>query len=254
MSKIHLKIENSIAVITLDSDRENSIDEIFIQEFQEAFQNIKQSDAKVVLIESAKTDFFCNGLNPDIFLYGSKESIRNIMKSLAILGWEHFFFPLPTISLISGYAAGGGAFLATFSDFRFMNKTKSRIGFTEIYLSMTIPSIALELLAIKIGYQNVVQTTIQGKLFKAEDCLKYQLVDEVFETYEETKKNAYKFAEQLSKFSLHSLVSIKKGYQRWISKEHLEIQLEKDLKEIEDILASEKTQEAFATLKEKRKK
>ncbi len=250
---VYYRLENKIATIVMDSDEQNTIDGKFISNFRNVLNEILKTDAKVVVIESSREDFFCNGFHPNVFLGASGNEIKNNMKDLLILGYEHFFYPLPTISVITGYAAGGGAFIATYNDFRFMSKKKSRIGFTEVNLAMTIPSIALEILSIKIGYQNLVQSVLIGKLFKAEECLKFNLVDEIFETHEETKHAAYKLAKQISSLPIQSLKSLKKGCQRWIPRDHFERQMELDLKEIEELMLQPDCIEAFTALKEKRR-
>ena len=251
--KVYYKIEDKVATIIMDSDKENTIDGEFIEDFRIALKEILNTDAKVVVIESAKEDFFCNGFHPNVFLGASGEQIKKNMKDLIILGAEHFFYPLPTISVVTGYAAGGGAFIASYNDFRFMSKKKSRIGFTEVNLAMTVPSTALEILAIKIGYQNLIQVVMLGKMLKAEECLKFNLVDEIFETHEETRNAAYKLAKQIASLPIQSLKSLKKGSQRWINREHFEVQIEKDLKEVEELMLHPDCMEAFSALKEKRR-
>lgn len=251
--KVYFKVENQIATITMDSDEKNSIDGEFISDFRSCLQEIPKTNAKVVIIESAREDFFCNGFNPNVFLGCSGEEIKRIMKDFMILGYEHFLFPLPTISVITGYAAGGGAFIATYNDFRYMSKKKTRIGFTEVHLAMTIPSLALEFLNIKIGFQNVIQTILTGKLLKAEECLKYHLVDEIFETHEETRNAAYKLAKQISTLPLQSLKSLKQGSLRWFKLDHFQEQMEKDLKEAEELMLHPDCINALQNLKEKTK-
>ncbi len=253
MNKVRFKVEDKIAIITMDSDEQNTIDGEFISDFRMCLQEIPKTDAKVVIIESAREDYFCNGFNPNIFLGASGEEIKKKMRDLMILGYEHFLFPLPTISAITGYAAGGGAFIATYNDFRFMSKKKTRIGFTEVNLAMTIPSIALEILNAKIGYQNMIQTVLLGRLFKAEECLKYNLVDEIFETHEETKNAAYKLAKQISALPIQSLKSLKKGAIRWFKIDHFLEQIEKDLQEVEQLMLHPDCMEALSALKEKRR-
>ncbi len=251
--KVYYKLENKVATIIMDSDKENTIDGEFIEDFRLALKEILNTNAKVVVIESAKEEFFCNGFHPNVFLGASGDQIKKNMKDLLILGAEHFFYPIPTISVVTGYAAGGGAFIASYNDFRFMSKKKSRIGFTEVNLAMTVPSTALEILAIKIGYQNLIQVVMLGKMLKAEECLKFNLVDEIFETHEETRNAAYKLAKQIANLPIQSLKSLKKGSQRWINREHFEVQMEKDLKEVEELMLHPDCMEAFSALKEKRR-
>lgn len=252
--KVRYEVHNKIAKIVMDSDEQNTIDENFIKDFRGALKEILNTDAKVVVIESAKEEFFCNGFHPNVFLEATGEQIKNAMRNLLLLGNEQFFYPLPTISVISGYAAGGGAFIAIYNDFRFMSKKKSRIGFTEVHLAMTIPSIALEIMSYKVGLQNSLKATILGRMFKAEECLQYNLVDEIFEDLEETKKAAYKLAKQISELPIQSLKSIKQGTLRWIPKEHFSEQIEKDLKEVEELMLMPECKEAFLALKNKKRK
>ncbi|MFN3605254.1 MAG: enoyl-CoA hydratase/isomerase family protein [Leptonema sp. (in: bacteria)] len=252
--KIQYSFSKGIATLVIDSDTQNTIDLQFIEEFRFALKEILKTEAKVLIVESAKEDFFCNGFNPDVFLEATEEQIKNAMRQLLLLGNEQFFYPLPTISVISGYAAGGGAFIAIYNDFRFMSKNKSRIGFTEVHLSMTIPSLALEILSYKIGLQNTLKAVITGRMFKAEECLKYNLVDEVFENFEDTKKAAYRLAKQISELPLSSLKSLKQGTLRWIPREHFATQIEKDLEEIGELMSKPECKKAFSLLKQKKRK
>ncbi len=252
--KVYYSLSNKIASVIIDSDEQNTIDLQFIEDFRSSIREILTTEAKVVIFESAKEEFFCNGFHPDIFLEASGEEIKNAMYQLLLLGKEQFFYPLPTISIISGYAAGGGAFMAVYNDFRFMSKKKSRIGFTEVHLAMTVPSIALEMLSYKIGLHNTLKTVITGKMFKAEECLQLNLIDEAFESYEETKKSAYRLANQISQLPIQSLQSLKKGALRWIPKDHFEEQIQKDLHEVEELMLKPECKLAFQQLKDKKRK
>lgn len=254
LKKVRYSLTNGIASVILDSDEQNSIDLQFIEDFRSTLQEILKTDAKVVVFESAKEDYFCNGFHPNVFLEATGEEIKNAMLQLLLLGKEQFFYPLPTISIISGYAAGGGAFIAVYNDFRFMSKKKSRIGFTEVHLAMTVPSIALEMLSYKIGLHNTLKTVITGRMFKAEECIQLNLVDEIFETLEETKKVTYRLAKQISELPVQSLQSLKQGALRWIPKDHFDQQVQKDLQEVEELMLKPECKFAFQQLKERKRK
>ena len=246
---VRVEYDARVANLIMDGDSKNTIDDAFLQSFQNSLDEIEKSDARVVLIRSTKDGFFSNGFNPDVFLGAPKDKIRASFKGLLVMGSNQFFFPLPTISLVTGYAAGGGAFIAAYSDYRFMSMKKARIGFTEVNLAMTVPASGLEILSRKIGYQNVIQTVLTGALYKAEECLRYNIVDEIYEDDETTIKKAEALAKKLSGLPLASLKSLKKNAQHWIPKDHFDALMEKDLDEVEKLMVLPECQNAFAALK-----
>jgi enoyl-CoA hydratase/carnithine racemase len=250
---VRLQYDGRIANLIMDGDERNTIDDRFLDRFRSALQEVEKSEARVMIIRSAKEGYFSNGFNPDVFLGAPPEKIRASFKALLVMGAEQFFFPLPTISIVTGYAAGGGAFIAAYSDFRFMSMKKARIGFTEVNLAMTVPSSALEILSRKIGYQNVIQTVLTGNLFKAEDCLRYNLVDEIYEDDETTVKKAESLAKKIAGLPVSSLRSLKKNASTWIPRDHLEALMEKDLDEVEKLMVLPDCQNAFAALKSGRR-
>lgn len=250
---IQLSYEGPIAHLTMAGDEQNSIDDAFLDGFREALRQVGESASRVLLIRSAREGFFSNGFHPDVFLGAPKERIRASFHSLLRLGAEQFLFPIPTISLITGHAAGGGAFIAVYSDFRLMSMKKARMGFTEANLAMTVPSVALEILSRKIGYQNVLQSVLQGSMFKAADCLRLGLVDEIFDNDVITIKKAESLARRIAALPAVSTRSLKKNARAWIPADHLERQMEADLDEIEELMLRPECQEAFAALKSGRR-
>lgn len=246
---IRLQYDGRIANLIMDGDDKNTIDDRFLESFRNAMAEVEASDARVMVIRSAKPGYFSNGFNPDVFLGAPPEKIRKSFKALLVLGADQFFFPLPTISIITGYAAGGGAFIATYGDFRFMSVKKARIGFTEVNLAMTVPASALEILSRKIGYQNVVQTVLTGNLYKADECLRYNMVDEVCEDDETTVKKAEALARKIAALPRASLLSLKKNAAHWIPRDHLDKLMEEDLDEVEELMVQPDCQNAFAALK-----
>jgi enoyl-CoA hydratase/carnithine racemase len=130
-----------------------------------------------------------------------------------------------------------------------MSMKKARIGFTEVNLAMTVPSSGLEILSRKIGYQNVLQTVLTGNLFKAEECLRYNIVDEICEDDETTVKKAEAMAKKIAGLPRTSLLSLKKNAAHWIPRDHFDRLIEEDLDEVEKLMVLPDCQNAFAALK-----
>lgn len=246
---ISLEIQDRIARMTLQSDEKNTITHPFLDQFKEHMQTVLKSEARCVLLDSHSNKFFSNGFHPDVFLDQPAEAKTGIMEKLVRLGVEQFTFDLPMISCITGYAAGGGAFIAAFCDFRIMSRQKSRLGFTEVELAMTIPSTALEILNHRIGLQNSLQTILTGKMMGAEECFRYGLVDEVADTDEEARKKADALAARLASLPRESLISLKRGALRSISTEHMQDQIVEDMKEVARLMMTPACEAAFAALK-----
>ena len=79
---VRVEYDGRVANLIMDGDSKNTIDDAFLQSFQNSLDEIEKSDARVVLIRSAKDGFFSNGFNPDVFLGAPKDKIRASFKGL----------------------------------------------------------------------------------------------------------------------------------------------------------------------------
>ena len=253
MELIALDIVDRVATLTLQSDDKNTITHPFLDQLKSHMDSALHSDARCLLIQSSNPKFFSNGFHPDVFLDQPAEEKSGIMRKLVKLGMEQFLFPLPTVCAVSGYAAGGGAFIAAYCDFRFMSAQKARIGFTEVQLAMTIPSAALELLNHRLGLQNTLKCILPGDMLGSEDCLRLGLVDEICADAESTRSRAADQARKLAALPRESLISLKKGALSHLDTSHFGARIEEDMKEIERLMATPDCESAFAALKEGRR-
>lgn len=121
-----------------------------------------------------------------------------------------FRIPIPVVSVINGNCVGGGAIFALFSDYRFMNGQKGRIGFPEANIGMNFPAAGARILVETVGMNQARDLLMQGKLIKPDQAKEIGLIDEVYDA-DELFDKSLAFASKLAKTPRPALVGMKKA-------------------------------------------
>ncbi|TXT25720.1 MAG: DSF synthase [Gallionellaceae bacterium] len=93
---------------------------------------------------------------------------------------NHYSLPLITISLVQGYALGGGLETVLSSDVVIAERS-SKMGFPEILFNMFPGMGAYSLVARKLGIRQAEKMILSGKIYSAEELYQLGLVDVLVE-------------------------------------------------------------------------
>ncbi|GED29471.1 enoyl-CoA hydratase-related protein [Brevibacillus centrosporus] len=169
--------EGSIAVVELNRPQSrNAFHTQMAQDLLQAFQQIAQSDARAVILQSSSEQAFCSGAD-------LKE--RNGMSEAA---WreqhrlfEQMFYaiadtPQPVLAAVDGYALAGGFELVLNCDF-LVATTRAVFGLPEVTRGIMPGGGATRLLAKRIGLHKAKEWICTGRMIQAEEADRAGLIN-----------------------------------------------------------------------------
>lgn len=176
-------LEESIAhlVFDLKDASVNKLSRAVIQELDNAISTVEESNQIHALIISSNKEVFIVGADVTEFLsyfaLPDKELLQWIENTQSLL-CRIEDLPIPTVTVINGYALGGGYELALTTDYRVMAKT-ARIGLPEVKLGLFPGWGGTVRLPRLIGADNALEWICTGEEKKAEEAFKQHAVDSV---------------------------------------------------------------------------
>ncbi|MCB1164522.1 MAG: enoyl-CoA hydratase/isomerase family protein [Leptospiraceae bacterium] len=211
----------------------------------------QNKEPSVMLLTSGAPGFFCNGLDPAIMVDQHHKDVHRTVDILMRSTQALFQFPIPVVCVINGNCVGAGAIFALFSDYRFMNSEKGRIGFPEANIGMNFPAAGAKILVDAVGMNTARDMLYQGKMVKPDQAKQAGLVDEIFPAKDLFDKSLA-FAQKLAQTPRPALVGLKKGlrlpYEEMFSKMEL-TDRDSTIRTIE----TKEAQEGFRSVLERRR-
>lgn len=190
-------LEDQIAELCFDAKNEsvNTFSAQVVKELEQALTAIENDKSIKGVIATSGKDVFIVGA--DITQFGAvfeagAEAIKAMLKDNNDNNNRLEDFPVPVVAAINGYALGGGLEFALACDFR-VASNKAKVGLPETKLGLVpgwggtvrLPRIA--------GVDTAVTWIASGKDYRAEEALKFGVVDAVVES------------EQLKAAALHTV-------------------------------------------------
>ncbi|MHA2315177.1 MAG: enoyl-CoA hydratase-related protein [Candidatus Hermodarchaeia archaeon] len=112
MSKVELKKENQIAIITINNPPANALDPEVFNTLQKLFTELDQDDTKVIILTGAGEKFFVGGADIKQFIGLDGKAAEKLARK----GQEFTLFleqhSKVIIVAVNGYALGGGMEIA----------------------------------------------------------------------------------------------------------------------------------------------
>jgi 3-hydroxyacyl-CoA dehydrogenase len=185
---VSLKIEDAIAVITVDSPPVNAITAVMRRELLAVSRQLAtDTSVKAVVLLCAGRTFIAGA---DIGEFGgvmAPPELRNVLTEFESL-------PQPIVVALHGTALGGGVEVALAGHYRIADKG-ARVGFPEITLGVVPGAVGTQRLPRLIGAENALKLFLDGKPLGADEALKLGLIDAVVEG--DLRAAAVAFAKQL---------------------------------------------------------
>ena len=174
---INYKIEDSIAIITLNRSPSNAFTIQFLDEILNSLTKAsKDKSVKVVILESNISKTFCAGLDLNILIDKSSMEIREFLNRLYIDLWDvQYNMGKPIIAAVNGAARGGGMTLAISCDMIIASESAS-FGYPEINLGL-LPAIHFNHLPRIVGRYNAFELLFSGRTFYPEEAVKLGLIN-----------------------------------------------------------------------------
>ena len=247
---VQLSRRDEAALITLNRPQAlNALSFSILDELDAAFDQVAQTDARVLLITGAGDKAFCAGAdikelrNRDLLSQKrGAEKGQGIFAKLAKL-------PMPSVAVINGYAFGGGLELAMACTFR-LATPNARMGLPEIKLGLIPGYGGTQRLPRLVGEARALEMIMTGRAIKPDEAERIGLINRIVDG--DPIEQALSFSREFTCYSLPAL-----GFARSAVTRALDVPLEEGLR-IESDLSTlafrmKDAEEGMAAFEQKRK-
>jgi enoyl-CoA hydratase len=196
---IDSSIMDGIVVLTLKHGKANALDIEFCDALAARFHELRESDAKAVVL-TGQGRIFSAGVDLKRLNEGGAAYIREFLPALHRLYEAVFFHPKPVVAAVNGHAIAGGCVLACCADRRLMARDSGRIGVTEILVGVPFPALAFEIVRFAAPPRYLPEFTLSGASYATDEALRRGWIDEVAEPGE-LMEDAMAVAQELAVLS-----------------------------------------------------
>ncbi|MBV7507894.1 enoyl-CoA hydratase-related protein [Neobacillus pocheonensis] len=196
MAHLTYKIENQIAVITLNNPPQNRLSPRMIEEFDEALDTIGNSDARALLIRAEGPDFSFGG---DIVPWPdmTAHELRTLLERYLVTFNRFESLSIPTVAAVQGLCFGGGLELAVRADVIFAGET-ARFGHPEQTLGIITVLGGVYRVAERAGRQKAIEWAFTSEQVPAKVMENHGVINRVV-TDDKLFDEAMNFVEKLAK-------------------------------------------------------
>ena len=170
-----IRIENQIAVITMDDGKANAINPTMLASLNAALDQAEK-EAKVVII-TGRPERFSAGFDLKLMGASTPEDVTKLVKGGGALALRLFTFPMPVIAACTGHGIAMGCFILLSCDKRYGATGPYKIGANETQIGMVLPVFALELCKARLNPLYMTESVIMGTLFSPEEAVTVGYLD-----------------------------------------------------------------------------
>ena len=198
----HILLERDPPLATITLNRPHQRNAISYPMWGELSQLLSQldgdGDCRAVVITGAGTEAFSAGADVKDFEEYRSDSTKGRQYNAEVNGLLTTLAEMetPTISMIRGFAAGGGCELAVATDLRIASED-SRLGIPAARLGISIGHLEMQGLINLVGKGNALYILYSGRLVNAQEALRMGLVNQVVAT-ENLASTTYQLAREIA--------------------------------------------------------
>lgn len=174
-----VKIENEIAVVTMDDGKANAISLTMVEALNAALDEAEAS-AKVIVL-AGRPERFSAGFDLKFFASAEPDQMRALVVGGGKVAFRLFTSDKPVVIACTGHAIAMGAFLLLGGDTRIAARGAYKIGANETVNGMTLPAFGVELPRARLNPMYLTQALAQAKLYSPDEALPVGWVDQVVE-------------------------------------------------------------------------
>lgn len=181
MSTIRVERAGNLALLRLDKDRGNAIDEALIGDLLKLVPDLAR-DASVagVLLASAHPKLFSPGLDLVGLVELDRPAMERFMLAFAEAMGSLYALPKPVVAAVNGHAVAGGCILALTADWRCL-KRGAQIGLNEVKVGVPLPWSIATLLRASVSPHSLARVALLGRNFADAEALEVGLADELLD-------------------------------------------------------------------------
>lgn len=201
-----IKIENEIAIITMDDGKANAINPPMLEALHACLDEA-ESEAKALII-TGREGRFSGGFDLKLMMSLPGEEVKALVDGGGKLALRLYSFPMPVIAACTGHGVAMGCFILLSCDIRIGIAGAFKIGANETAINMVLPTFASELVKARVADDYKTRSMIFAELFDPETCVKAGYLDRVVEA-DQLLPTALGYAEGLKGLTGSSLTGNK---------------------------------------------
>ena len=247
-----IKIEDGVAIVTLNNPPVNSLKTDLVKELDKAFDELAQNEeVKAVVITGAGEYAFSAGADVKELANLTPETAVEVVE----LGHRVFTkienFPKPVIAAINRLALGGGLELALACDIRIAGD-RTRLGAPEATLGLIPAWGGTQRLARVVGAAKAKEMIFTGAYISAQEAFRIGLVNRVVPDGEELNAAIDLAMRIITRTSPLAVAAAKRAINKGLQIPEIEKALELEKEEIKKLASSEDLKEGINAFLEKR--
>lgn len=174
-----LKIENDIALITMDDGKANAISLTMLEAINAALDEAEKSASVIVL--TGRPERFSAGFDLKFLASSQPEDVRRLVNGGGKLAFRLFTSKQPIIIAATGHAIAMGAFILLGGDTRIGARGAYKIGANETINGMTLPGFGVELPRARLNPMYLTEALVQARLYTPDEAVPVGWLDKVVE-------------------------------------------------------------------------
>ena len=208
---IELQREGDVFVLRMKGG-ENRINQSFLDDFNQALDEVERSQGDVALVSTGEGKFYSNGLDLEGFQGRTPQQTQGVLTDLHHLLARLLAFPIATVAALNGHAFAAGAMLALAHDFRIMRSDRGYLCFPEIDLGTGLPLTPgmYALIGARLSRATFHEALITGRRYGASEAVTGQIVHEA-RPEAEVVPRALEIAQSLAGKDRATMAALKRG-------------------------------------------
>jgi len=174
-----LKVDDGVAILTLDSPPANALSREILEGLRDAAVEFEKDETRAIVITGAGRAFSIGVALDEFSAFSGAEELEQFRRTAQEWLYRIEGMGKPIVAAINGLCLGGGLEVALACHWRFCSE-RARLGFPEINLSL-IPGLGgTQRLPRLVGIPKALELILAGSAVRAEEALRIGLVDRLF--------------------------------------------------------------------------
>ena len=177
MSAVHVRIEDGIAIVTLDDGRANALSHEVLDGLSTALDAAEGEGVSAVVM-TGRPGRFCAGFDLATMTAGPRQC-RALVEKGAHVFLRVVEFAKPVVVACNGHALAAGAVWLSCVDWRIGADVPAKIGLNEVAIGMALPIFAVEMARERLSKRHFQAATVQARVFAPCEAVDAGWLDEV---------------------------------------------------------------------------
>lgn len=202
---VDYKLNDGIAVITMQNGKVNAMSSAFFAELNAAFDQAEADKAVVIL--AGQPGIFSAGYDLKEMMTG-KEAVVNLVRTGSTFSRRLLSFPMPVIAACTGNSIANGVFVLLSCDYRIGIEGPFQIGLNEMKIGMIMHHVGIEIPRARLLPSAFNRAVFNAEMFSPEDAATIGMLDVVVPA-DKLLETAMAEAERLKGLQLHCFTATK---------------------------------------------